>query len=261
MSDMRWTFEDIYKNVSENLGLGSSPTGDNLTKVKNIVYRGYMKFLTSVNPKTRKVHQWSFLKKNGILRTSTGVYRYLMPDDFWMLVEPVNFSTDDGYGPLTKVSIDVIKKYRAYSEYQSVPEYIAVGAGDYSKFKKQREEAWLFPTADQEYFFQYRYLFMPEKPTATTDYFVGGPEVSEGIRLCAISVGEQEEDDVQGTLTGRAAEFVTSLMLADMEAGVPDTVGRMRNGAGIERTLDNTYRRSITDLSGTVYDNDGGLAI
>jgi hypothetical protein len=48
-SDLQLTFSDIYTKVSEFLGLGSSPTGTDLTKVKDLTYRGYRRFLLPKN--------------------------------------------------------------------------------------------------------------------------------------------------------------------------------------------------------------------
>ncbi|MDD5511614.1 MAG: hypothetical protein PHI12_12520 [Dehalococcoidales bacterium] len=255
MSDMRWTFSDLYTNVAEFLGLGSSPTGSNLTMVKNYTYRGYMKLLTEMNPALRRRHPWSFLKKSAQLITSDGVYKYGLPEDFWCLVDPVNFDSDDGYAPLTKVSREYIKRLRAATTYESVPTHVSVGSGDYSPSTKQGGEIWLYPTPNKEYKFQYDYTFMPEKPTSDSDYFVGGPEVSEGIRLCALAVAEAEEDEiVDGPMQRRAAAYLLSLMMADMTVDTPDTVGPMRNGSAQSVELDNRYVRSIRDLQ-TWYDD------
>lgn len=258
MADMRWTFSDVYTAVSEFLGLGSSPTGENLTKVKNITYQGYLMLLTAMNPRLGKLHPWSFLKKDAEIVTTSGTYKYSLPSDFWYLPEPVNFNADDGYDPLVKVSRAKIRQMRARSTYESVPTHIGLGASAYTPTTTQGEEIWLYPTPDKEYKFQYDYIFIPEKITGDAEYFVGGPEVSEGIRLCALAVAEIEEDEIaNGPMFVRATNYLTSLMMADLGVDVPDSVGPMRNGSKGSRVLDNTYVRSIRDLT-TWYD---GLSI
>jgi hypothetical protein len=55
------TFADIYKEVSFYLGLGLSPAGDDLTRVKAYANAGYKRFLLGLHPQKGFVHEWTFL--------------------------------------------------------------------------------------------------------------------------------------------------------------------------------------------------------
>lgn len=61
MTTLGLTFEDVYKEVSNYLGLGLAPTGGNLALTKKYVNDGYRIFLMGTDPRTQRVFQWSFL--------------------------------------------------------------------------------------------------------------------------------------------------------------------------------------------------------
>lgn len=61
MADLGLTFSDLYKEVSNFLGLGLSPAGDNLALAKKYACDGYRLFLMGVDPRSGRAYQWSFL--------------------------------------------------------------------------------------------------------------------------------------------------------------------------------------------------------
>lgn len=250
MSSLVWTFSEVYNSVSEYLGLGSSPSGDNLTKVKNIVYKGYIKFLTATHPKLGILHHWSFLRQETILKTVSGQNQYLLPDNFWMMDGDINFYPGSGYAPIVKKTKKEIDELRAGSEYSSYPSCYSVSDGQYSTLKRQRKIITLYPTPNGDYSFRYQYYMMPDKPVNATDYFVGGPEISEGIRVCSLAVAEQEEDEFAGQMTNRANQLINSLILADEQENAADSVGPMCGAFDESRILySRNYKRILQEIS------------
>jgi hypothetical protein len=61
MTDLSLTFADLYKEVSNFLGLGLSPSGDKLALAKKYANDGYRLFLMGVDPRSQRAYQWSFL--------------------------------------------------------------------------------------------------------------------------------------------------------------------------------------------------------
>lgn len=251
MSSLILTFSDVYTAVSEYLGLGSSPTGTDLTKVKAIVYRGYIKFLTAVHPEKLTMHQWSFLHQEGVLATVKDQWVFALPENFWMMAGDVNFYPESGYGPVEKTTRSVIHTLRSNALYSSVPKKYAITDGQYSPSIRQKKQVMFYPTCDKDYSFRYEYLMMPEKPVNDSDYFVGGPEVSECIRLCALSVAEQEEDEMASQMTNRANDMLTRLILADERENIPDTMGMMNalGKRGIDMIQDPYRVRALNAVS------------
>ena len=54
MADMRWNFLQVYTKVAEYLGMDITDATD-LAAVKDIVYRGYMKFLMPVKSFRKRI--------------------------------------------------------------------------------------------------------------------------------------------------------------------------------------------------------------
>lgn len=224
MALMKLTFEDVYKKVSEFLGLGSSPTGDDLTKVKDIVYRGYRKLLTSVDPMTGKLHVWSFLKQRATISTLANKWEYQLPLDFVYSNQSLKFDDDEGKPSLVARSESQIMKARSFSTSSGYPQFYAIRAGKYFKDTGQRYEVILSPPPNGVYLLRYSYIIEPEKPTTTTDVFVGGSFVSECILQCSLAVAEFQENDELDVQNQMAEKMLLQLIEQDRQFA-PDTVG------------------------------------
>lgn len=242
------TFENIYKDVSRFMGLGSSPAGDDLTLVKDITYRGYIKFLTAVHPRTGQLYRWSFLKKSAVLNTVEDQHQYALPIDAWHVEDELNFDAESGYPTIKKRSLEYINSQRAQTVFTSYPNYFAVVYGDYDKTHIQRKQLVFYPTPDQAYSIVYEYYFIPPKPENDDDYFVGGPEISEAIRLCALSVAEMEEDEAVGTMSASAIQMLNQLIRADEVINVADTVGPVVGMESVSTRDTKDFLRSIQEL-------------
>lgn len=85
MTTSTLAFSDLYAAVSRFLGWGSSPSGDNATLCKAYANAGHAEFLMGMDPRTKRVYQWSFLQPSSTIDlwpdvavtagvTATGVY-------------------------------------------------------------------------------------------------------------------------------------------------------------------------------------------
>ena len=81
MADMRWVFSDVYTKVAEFLGTNVTDS-DDLAVAKDIVYRGYLKFLLPVSPKDEETYVWSFLRQPWKLNFEPNKWEYPLPKDF-----------------------------------------------------------------------------------------------------------------------------------------------------------------------------------
>jgi len=61
MTTLGLTFADLYKEVSNFLGLGLSPAEADLDLAKKYANDGYRLFLMGVDPRTQRAYPWSFL--------------------------------------------------------------------------------------------------------------------------------------------------------------------------------------------------------
>jgi len=255
MAQMTWTFSDVYTKVSEFLGLGPSPSGSDLTKVRDLTYRGYMMFLNPVRRDTGEVHVWSFLKKQATIVTKSGEYRYPLPRDYDRLVGPVEFAEDEGYPPIELVPFKTLRHHRASCSTESYPNECSVVWGRYAPDTGQQREIHFYPTPDSSYVLDYTYVLTPPKVVNDSDYFVGGATESETILQCALAVAEFQEDETIGPQNAKAREMLESLMLKD-EQNAPDTAGILRD-SGLITVSPYMYRQFwVPSGSISAYGND-----
>lgn len=228
-SDIILTFSDIYTKVSEFLGLGSSPTGANLTKVKNLTYRGYAKFLAPVNMRNGRLHIWSFLRKELIIDTVAEQDEYLLPQDFNYMNIGLDFSDDAGYPPLQGTTMRKIRTMRAASSTDGYPQFWTLINTDYTVEAGSQFAVVLYPTPSQHHILHCEYIMEPDKPTDDAHYFIGGATVSHAILECALACAELQEDDTKGIHDAEAARWIQTCVEQDLRRR-PKDVGMVRDG-------------------------------
>ena len=226
---MQLTLGDVQQAVSDYLGLGLTPTGDDLDKVNNIIYRGYRNFLSAVNPRTNKSHTWSWLRKEAELSFESGVWTYDLPTDFKRMYRKVIYSPNDRYPPIARVSVGQVMEYRMWQEAASYPILCAVQAGEYTVDAAQTKQLIVAPTPSQEYTVNYTYVMNPEFPTEESHYFVGDAQISEAILQSCLAIAEQQEDERMGVQTNLYVQIVNRMVQDDIPDAA-DTAGTIRDG-------------------------------
>jgi hypothetical protein len=215
MANLNLTFSDVYTEVAEFLGLGSSPTGTDLTNVKNITHRGYRRFLFPVDPIAGKAYIWSFRRKTSKFITKSGQWEYELPDDFsYFTVEP-KFAEGENYPNPESRSASQIYSLRTADNTTSYPEYYGLRTGDYDPQIGQVYEVVFWPTPDSAYTYTYEYIMEPVKLVNDDDVFIGGATASECILEMALATAELQEDDTVGIHTQTAVALVNQLIAED----------------------------------------------
>ena len=217
MSDLALTFSDIYTKVSEFLSMGSSPTGSDLTLVKDLTYRGYRRFLLPKNVRTGRIHTWSFLRQTGVLELKSGEYQYPLPTDFqWFWYLP-KYAADTDYPNPIPTTMEKITELRTYDSSNSYPQAWSLTTLPYSVATGTRYAIEFHPTPNAAYTMFYGYVTEPDKPTSDGDYFIGGALMSECILECALAEAEAQEDDVVGIHDQRAKDMLHSCIEMDLK--------------------------------------------
>jgi hypothetical protein len=242
MANMTWNFSDVYKRVSEFLGMGSSPTGDDLTKVKNLVYRGYMAFLMPFNAETKETYVWEYLKKEATFQVTSGAWVYPLPDDYQKMIRRPSYGEEQKYPKLQSVQVSRIMDQRNNVGADSYPLEYAVRVRNFDpEIANQGKDLIFYPTPDSNYTMNYAYVFIPPKPVNDTDFFIGGPLESEAILESCLGAAELDQDEKPGVHANRATELIQQLILADQQ-DAPDTVGYIRD-TNIHRISMFAYRQ------------------
>lgn len=219
MAKLTLTYSDLYTKVSNFLGLtatSTAPTGTNLTTCQDIVARGLRQFLYPIDMRNGKLHEWTFMDKLATLTTSSGKWKYALPDDFSELQSILFFDTNELQPPLKRRDKEQIINMRSDVVSTEWPQYFAVVPCTYDPEIGTMYELWLYPNPDGAYVLNYWYKFDPIKLSATTDLVVGGVRAVEAILETCLAVAEIQEDDNTSTHHQKEAQrLVQTLIIAD----------------------------------------------
>jgi hypothetical protein len=237
MADLSYQFSDLYSQVSDFLGTGSSPTGTPLTDAKAIVNRAYRRYVWPADMRTGKLHVWSWLKQPKTLQTESSKWKYALPTDFSRMVDYPVFDDSKGYEPLNKVSREQLMQARVDSISSGYPWCFAVVPAMPSIKLPSSWEMWLYPNPDGAYLLKFVYLVRPQKLENATDYpLTGGPEGGEALMEMCIAVAEQQEDDAPGPHTEIATGLLQDLVRNDT-GDASDSLGRLSQNVSLSERL------------------------
>jgi hypothetical protein len=244
MSSLELSFAEIYNKTSEVYGTGSAPTGTDLTNAKAMVYRGYRQFLFPIDKRTGRRHIWSFLKRHLVFLTQSGQWQYELPINF-KETDGFFFDKDTGYSSPKKVSAQEILKMRALGTESTYPSFYALVRTPYDATTGASWQVWFYGEPDDSYRIHCLYIINPEKPSATTDVFVGGVEAAEAILESCLAITETEGDEKQGVHTAEANRLIQTLIQNDF-VDIPDTVGKMLD-VGIYEIRGGRFLQKLTE--------------
>lgn len=227
MSRLDVTFADVQKRVSNFLGMGDSPTGTNLTLVKEIIYRAYRQFLFPTHPANGRPHLWSFLKYRFHMNTSQNKYQYTLPPDFEKMIGNPQYGEQFPYPELSKVSLERIMSRRAYARTAAYPMEYAIVPISQDSQTGSMWEMWMWPNPNGDYPLTFTYISSPLKPVNETDLFVGGPRAGETILEMSLAIAEQQEEKELGIHTQLADKMLQQMILSD-NIDTPDSIGKIR---------------------------------
>ena len=226
MSNLQLTFSDIYTKVSEFLGMGSSPTGTDLTKAKDLCYRGYRRFLLPKYVRNGRIHTWSFLRQEGSITTESDVWQYPLPTDFQWFWYPPEYGEDSNYPTPKPVNSRRLMQLRSSISDSSYPQFWTLGTMPYDVSVGTRYSLNIHPPANGVHLLHFGYITEPDKPTGDAEYFIGGAIMSECILECSLAEAEAQEDDTVGLHDQRAKDMLHSCIELDLKR-VPPTVGSL----------------------------------
>lgn len=247
MANLKLSFHDCYTKVGEFWGIPSLSDAADITKMKNIVYRGYRRFLMpqdlSQNPP--RSYKWKFLEKTTTFSTQTDIDTYKLPLGFSSFVTTFTYITPTSYNPNQK-PLDFIYDYKSKHTGTGYPLYFALKSGDYDNITGQQYEVIFAPTPNGTFNYYYTFIFTPPKPVNDDDVFVGDDLASEAIMECALAVAELEKDDTIGVHSQEAEKLVQQLIGKDKQDGLVPNLGSMNGGPDLY-----TRHAKIYDQNGT----------
>ena len=247
MARLTLTYQDLYNRVSNFLGLGTDPTGDDLTLCKDIVARGIRQFLYPIDLKYGTPHQWSFLNQYWSFTTLNGKWKYDLPLDFSETLEDFTYDTSDALSPLQKRSAQQIKQYRSMTDASGWPEYYAIVPAKYDIELGTTYEMWIYPTPTSSYILSTFYRIDPIKLSATSDLVIGGIRAIEAILESCLGVAETQEDDNKSTHHQQEAQRLIQIAIRFDEGTIgTNKVGNLYGSREFELTTDSLIIQDIS---------------
>lgn len=251
MANMRWTFVNVYTKVTEFLGSDVTNATD-LAAAKDIVYRGYMKFLLPVSPKDEEIYIWSFLRQPWKLNFEPDKWIYPLPKDFERFFRTIEYDDEQRIARMEQTTERKIMRSRNNLEFNSYPTEYAIRTAKFDKKVGSTKELICYPTPTARSIVNCTYVMTPDKPEATTDYFIGGPLESEVILQCCLAIAENQEDEKIGVETQKAVQMIQALIRKD-KGIAPDTVGTVHDANIIAGSIFNYRNYWIPSGTYTVY--------
>jgi len=235
-----FTYKELYDAAGSFLGFNSPLAGNNLTKAKLLVARGYQRAVGFTD--------WSFLTKKGTVTTVSGTHIYPLPDGFVHVVNGrIMYALDTQNQDIRERSYAQIMSMRAGSVPTMYPLYFAVSPSDYAVTTGTRYQLILHSVPTAVYKLNYRYKFDPPSLVYETDKHVGDASFSIAVLQCVFAAIEADSEKNSSKQETLAVQRLVEAKVNDSDK-VPDTLGY--NGSGVETTP--RYRR---DLS--YYDENG----
>jgi len=193
MSNNRITYYELIERVSDYLGMGMAPSGDDLARVRSRIEDGYRRFLNPpILPGERAPHSWSWLAPSASLAIVAADWDYDLPRDFGQLIGTFTYAASESTVRYIEVtSIERVLRARADVNLSGDPYMVALRPKESSTVTGLLWEALFYPNPSGAMAFTYRYLI--EQPKLDT----------------AVSSGAGTTDSDAGVLTDATAAFVT----------------------------------------------------
>ncbi len=255
MANLKLSYLEVYTKVGEFIGIPSLTDAADITKAKDIVKRGYRKFLmpndistrTSLNP-VGDTYRWKFLEKTTTLSVVADTDTYKLPLGFSSFVTPFTHTTPLSWNP-TQRSLSFIYEQKSQTTGTGYPRYFALKDGDYDVITGQQYEVMFEPMPSASLTYYYTYIYTPPAPVEDDDVFVGDDLTSEAILECALAVAELQVKDKIGIHNQEAERLTQMLIGKDKSDALVPYLGQMTDGKISEIVRSATiYNQSGTQI-------------
>jgi hypothetical protein len=249
-TSLRLNFGEVYKKVGDYLGIPTLTDASDITKCKELVMRGYRRFLMPIDKSTGRTYRWAFIQRTTTLDTAVGIDTYKLPIGFSAFITPFTHTVPVSYNPIQK-PIDFLYLQKSLSTGSGYPRYFAIKAGNYDRLIGQQDEVIFFPIPSAVLHYYYVYVFTPTAPINDDDVFVGDELTSEVILECSLAAAETfEKDGTTGNITGLHEQHAD--MLLQQSIGEDKRQSLVGNLGSMQSGKNDSYIRSATVQQGYV---------
>jgi hypothetical protein len=154
-------------------------------------------------PGEQSAYDWSFLRPTTTIVLPDQATSVPLPDDFGGLEGEVRLIDSGRASWAIKQTSEQQIYQRRFNvpEQTGQPEFCAVRQTPVTnKYRGQRSELLIFPTADQEYTLQLQYYLLPDALSVSFPYAMGGTTHSETIKAAVKAAAELHQDNMKGPM-------------------------------------------------------------
>ena len=213
-ANLQLDFEEIWTELSDYLGWSRSPAGERLATVKRYANDGYRIFLMGIDPRSGKVHDWSFLAPGATLSVAAESTTTALPSDFRSILDDFAYGSNDSAKRLKHVSVVEIMTRRAGAgSWAGVPCLYAVQPASFESDTGQEYEVLWWPVPGRDYTLYYRYRANPGEMAESWERPMGGPEHVQTILQAGLMIAEARSNDGQtGSTVGYHKQLFEQLI-------------------------------------------------
>lgn len=221
-------YADLYADVSDRLGTGRSPVGDNLTRAKRCVQSAFRQILAADGK-----YSWTFLTGSTTITVDAGDTAKDLPSAVHSLIGDFAFSPGDVGMRLRERDANQIDfLYAGGGNATGVPVYYAVKTKEFASATGTRREFIMFPCTGSTTTFYYNFRVHPD---AISDKVMGDHVLHEALREMSLAIATEDFDDnVSFPSTHRQLAEVLVEKAIGMDArNKPRSVGYNANQSGL----------------------------
>ncbi len=227
---------DYESKVGIFLGWGATAwktDPEKADRIKDAVNSGYRRFIFPDQP-----FNWSFLKPFATLTLVDGDSTIRMPDDFGGIEGRIAVS--DGASGIFR-PLEIRNPAMIEQMFSEMPD--STGRPLYASLRPlkgtthtrgQRQELFVFPTADADYSFTFQYYLLPDCLTDEYPYAYGGAEHAETILESCLAIAEERIDDIFGGPHAMAFDKRLRASMAMDRRKKPQNLGTNRDLSDVE---------------------------
>jgi hypothetical protein len=201
------TYTDLMRHVGQYLGFGwdqTQWTRDQNGQADDLVQSGIRQFYSppplpsqmqglaeTITSTPGPAHQWTFLRLNQTTTTSPGNAMMTLPADFSGRFDgDITFAAGSQKVHIKLISDDRLRDLQAANTTEGPPQYVAIRSNSTIGTARQTWEALLYPTPDQGYALNFRYITIPPRISPTNPYPLGGVLHAQTVLASCLAAAE-----------------------------------------------------------------------
>ena len=225
-----YSFEELYKRVSQHNYQTYTPTGDQVAECKRIANDGYKAFLSA--------RRWSFLFVSATLSVTADDETTALPTTFENMEGNFYYAASQERLFAQQRPYGVIRELIAASAgYSNDPVLFCVEAITFVPATGQRHQVRWYPTPDDDETLYYQYEVRQPDMTDDAEYPIGGIKHSPAILASCLKQAELRKGRSKGPMHDNYAQMLAQSITRDAEIK-PTNYGYMGDGHTIVSSLD-----------------------